>query len=71
MPSEQRREEVRGAEDVEAAAEDGACDAVQPGRVPGYLRAVDAEVRGYGTFQALGGEDAVGVGGFGGGCLGG
>ena len=41
MPSKERREQVSGAEDVEAAAEDGACDAVEPGSVPGYLRAVD------------------------------
>lgn len=62
MPARQRRDEVGGAEDVEAAAEDAARDAVERRSVPGYLRAVDGEVRGDGAVAALGGEDLLRVG---------
>lgn len=64
MPAEQRGDEVCGAEGVEAAREDGACDPVQGGGVPCYLGAVDGEVGGYGALSALGGEDFVGGGWF-------
>lgn len=64
MPAHQWCDQVGGAEDVETAAEDGAGDAVEPGGVPGYLRAVDREVRGYGPVATLGDEDLLGVGGF-------
>lgn len=60
MPPEQRRNEVPEAEDVEAAAERRARDAVQDGAVPCYLRPVDGEVRGDGAGETLLGED-VGV----------
>ncbi len=71
MPSDQRTHQVGGAEEVEAAGEEGGGDAVEGGAVPGYLGAVDCEVRGDGAETALGGEDGVGVGGSGGGGLGG
>lgn len=60
MPPKQRAREVRGAEDVEAAAKDGAGDAVKAAEVPGYLGLVDGEVRGDGAVEALVGEDLVG-----------
>lgn len=66
MPSQQRGGQVGGTEDVEAAGEDAAGDAVEGGCVPGDLGLVDRQVRGDGTVEALGGEDGVGVGGFGG-----
>ena len=59
MPAEQRRDQVRGAEDVEAAAEGRAGDAVQRRAVPGYLRLVDREVRRDGAVEALLDEDGV------------
>lgn len=62
MPAEQRGDEIRGAEEVEAPGEDGARDAVEGGCVPGDLRPVDAEVGGDGAVEALRGEDGVGVG---------
>lgn len=71
VPAEQRRDQVGGAEDVEAPAEDRARDPVQRRAVPGYLRLVDGEVRGDGPVQALLDEDVVGVGGADGGCCGG
>ena len=64
-PPQQRRDQVPEAEDVEAAAEHAARDAVQDRRNPGDLRLVDAEVRGHGAVEALVLEDLVG---FGGGC---
>ncbi len=68
MPAHQRRDQVGGAEDVEAAAERRAGDAVERGSVPGYLRFVDGEVRGYGPVEALLHEDFVRVGRFDVGC---
>ena len=59
VPAQQRRNQVRGAENVEAAREDAAGDAVEAGRVPGYLGLVDGEVRGDGAVAALGDEDGV------------
>lgn len=53
VPSEQRSGEVRGAEDVETAAEDGAGDSVEDGAVPGDLGTVDREMGGYGAVEAL------------------
>ena len=41
MPSQQRREQVCRSEDVEAAREDAAGDAVKGGCVPGDLGTVD------------------------------
>lgn len=64
VPAHQRRHQVGGAEGVKAPAEDGARDAVECGGVPGYLRAVDGEVWGYGPVATLGDEDCLGVGGF-------
>ncbi len=64
MPSQQRGDEVRGAEDVEASGEGAAGDAVEGGCVPGHLGLVDCQVGGDGAVQALGGEDGVRVGGF-------
>lgn len=60
MPSEERGDEVGGAKDIETAGEDGAGDAGEGGAVPGYLRAVDGEVRGDGAVETLAFEDAVG-----------
>ncbi|KAL9089668.1 MAG: hypothetical protein Q9165_005700 [Trypethelium subeluteriae] len=62
VPAKQRRDEVRGAEDVQAAREHRAGDAVQDRRDPGDLRLVDAEVRRDGPFQPLLLEDGVGGG---------
>ena len=74
MPSENRTDQVRGAEDVKTPREDAGSDAVQPRAVPGYLGFVDAEVRGDRTLAALGSENGVGVlrggGGYGGGGAG-
>lgn len=41
MPSEYGGNEVSGAEDVEAAGEEGACDAVEARERPRYLGLVD------------------------------
>ena len=49
MPPEQGRDEVCGAEDVEAAGEGAAGDAVEGGGVPGHLRLVDCQVGGDGA----------------------
>lgn len=59
MPAEVRSDEVGGTEEVEAAGEEGACDAVQAGEVPCDLRSVDGEVRSDGALEALFGEDLV------------
>lgn len=64
VPAQQRGDEVCGAEEVEAAGEGAAGDAVRDGGVPGHLRLVDGQVRGDGPVQALRGEDGVCVGGF-------
>ncbi len=66
VPAEERRDEVGGAEEVEAAAQHGAGDAVQGREGPAHLGPVDAQVGRHGAMEALGGEDGVGVG-FGGG----
>lgn len=63
MPAEQWRDEVGGTEDVEAAGEDGAGNAVERGENPGYLWAVDGQMRGGGAVLALLDEDFVRVGG--------
>lgn len=60
MPPKQRGREVRGAEDVEAAAKGGAGDAVKGAEVPGDLGLVDGQMRGDGAVEALVGEDLVG-----------
>jgi len=60
VPSEGWCDEVREAKDVEAAAEDGACDAVECGAVPGYLWAVDGEMGCDGAVEALFCEDLRG-----------
>lgn len=49
VPAEDRGDEVQGAVDVEAAAEDAAGDAVEGRAVPGDLGLVDGEVGGYGA----------------------
>lgn len=49
MPAEEGRDQVGEAEEVEAAREDGAGDAVEAGQQPGNLRLVDGQVRGYGA----------------------
>lgn len=70
MPAEDGRGEVRDSKEVHDAREVDAGDAVEAGPVPGYLWAVDGQVRGDGAVAALGGEDGV-CGGFGdgfGGC---
>ena len=46
MPAEEGGDEVGSAEDVDAAAERGAGDAVESAAVPGYLRSVDSEMGG-------------------------
>ena len=45
VPSGERRDQVRGAEDVEQAAQGRASDAVQRRAVPGDLGLVDGEMR--------------------------
>lgn len=59
VPAEGGRDQVEGAIEVEAAAEDAAGDAVERGAVPGDLGLVDAEMGGYGAVEALVGEDIV------------
>ena len=59
VPAEQRGDEVGGAEDVEAAGESGARDAVHDGQDPWDLGLVDGEVGGVGPVLALGDEDGV------------
>lgn len=63
MPAEQRRDQIRGAEEVEAPAEHRAGDPVQRRAVPRDLRLVDGQVRRHGPVQALLDEDVVRVGG--------
>lgn len=62
VPSQQRGDQVCRGEDVDAAREHTAGDAVEGGPVPGYLGFVDGQVGRNGAVQALGGEDGVGVG---------
>ena len=62
VPAECRGDEVCQREDVQAAGQGGAGDAVERGRVPGYLWAVDGEVGGHGAVETLFGEDVVVVG---------
>ena len=59
MPSKQRSAEVGGTEGIEAAAEDAACDTVEGGEVPAYLRLVYRKMGGDGAVAALGFEDVV------------
>lgn len=59
VPADERRGQVRGAEDVEGAAQHAARDAVQRAAVPCDLWLVDAQVRRHGPVQALLGEDLV------------
>ena len=59
VPAQQWRNQVRGAEYVDAAREDAAGDAVEGGSVPGDLGLVDGEVGGDGPVAALGDEDGV------------
>jgi hypothetical protein len=61
MPSENRRYEVCGTENIHSTGESSACDAVETGHVPGYLWAVDGEVGGCWAVLSLGDEDLVGV----------
>jgi hypothetical protein len=71
VPADSRRDQVQDAENVEAAGEGDAGDAVERATVPGDLRLVDAEMGRDGAVQALFGEDRVrGLGG-GHGCGGG
>ena len=60
MPSKERRHEVCSTENVETPAKDGAGDAGKGGAVPGYLRAVDGEMRGDGAVETLFFEDGIG-----------
>ena len=53
------RDQVEGAEGVEAAAHEPARNAVQDRAVPRDLRAVDTQVRGDGAREALFVEDGV------------
>lgn len=62
MPTEERGDKIGGAEDIKAAAQDRAGDAIQSGENPGHLGAVDAEMGGDGSVKALGYEDRAGVG---------
>ena len=64
MPAKQWRRHVGGTENVKAAGEDGARDAVHDGCVPCYLGLVDGEVRGDGAVETLFDENGVTV------CLG-
>ena len=57
MPAEGGGGEVRDAEEIHGAGEHDAGDAVEGAGDPGYLRAVDRQVRGDGAVAALGGED--------------
>lgn len=69
VPAGVRGDEVRGAEEVEGAAEDAAGDAVHDRRDPRYLPLVDAQVRRDGAVEALLGEDFGVLAAFGdGGC---
>lgn len=62
MPAKERGDQICRAEDIEAAAKDGAGDAVQRRERPAQLWAIDSEMGGYGSVEALGGEDGVCVG---------
>lgn len=64
MPAQCWGGEVGDAEEIHGSGEHDAGDAVEGGGDPGYLRAVDGEVRGDGAVAALGGEDggAFGLG---------
>ena len=61
MPAEERRDEIRGAEDVEAGGEDAAREAVHDAVEGRYLGLVDCEMGTVGTVLALGDEDRVAV----------
>jgi hypothetical protein len=60
VPAEERRHEVRGAEDVEGARQDGACDSVRHGQDPRDLRLVNGEMGAGRAILALCGKDIVG-----------
>jgi len=57
VPTEQRGDEIGGAEDVEDAANHRAGDAVGDGEGPCHLGFVDREMRGDGPVAALGYQD--------------
>lgn len=57
MPAEEGGHEIGEPEDVETAREHGAGDAVQRAGVPGDLRAVDGQVRAYGSAEPLRRQD--------------
>jgi len=59
MPSEERGNQVREAKDVEGTGQHGAGNAVEDGSIPGYLRAVDREMRRDGAVETLLDEDLV------------
>lgn len=58
-----RRCQVSDPEEVEGPGQHGSRDAVERGRVPCDLRAVNGQMRGDGALAALLDEDFVGVGG--------
>lgn len=60
MPTEERRHEVRRAEDVEGAGQDAACDSVRHGQDPRDLRLIDGEMGARRALLALFGKDIVG-----------
>ncbi len=62
MPAQCGRGEVGDTEEIHGSREHDACDAVEGTGDPGYLRAVDGEVRGDGPVTALGGEDGCAFG---------
>lgn len=64
-PSRDAGEEVEDAKTIQADGEDESGDAVKAGVYPGYLGAVDGEVGGDGTVEALVDEDLGGSGGAG------
>jgi hypothetical protein len=67
MPAEQRRDQVCGSEDVEAAGDHHAGNTVKGRGVPCDLRSVDGEMGRYGTVETLFGEDLGGICGVSGG----
>lgn len=59
VPAERRGDEVGGAEGIDGTGEDAACDTIQGRQVPGYLWAVDGEVRADGADAPLRCEDLL------------
>ena len=61
MPSEERGDQVGEAEEIKSPGENGACNPVESGSIPSYLRAIDGEMGRDGTTKPLLDKDLIGI----------